>query len=265
VDGLMTADPHLVPGARTISEISYREAAELAYFGARVLHPKTLCPVMQSRIPLQVRNTFALERAGTKITPAGSPNNGGVKAVAAISDAALITVRGREMVQVTQALAHTFTSPSSPGVEVLLIGQSSSHKDVCLVVHSSVAKAVAEALRSEFAQDAAHQQVEQIKVDSTVAMVTVVGLHVCTASRLIDRMFGALARENVDVLPIAQASSECTLSYLVARKDMKAALVTTHREFQLGELESQPLAVSSATDGPVSRLDAPEQASANAD
>jgi aspartokinase len=184
-----------------------------------------------------------------------------VKAVAAISDAALITVRGREMVQVTQALAHTFTSPSSPGAEVLLIGQSSSHKDVCLVVHASVAKA----LRSEFAQDAAHQQVEQIKVDSTVAVVTVVGLHVCTASRLIDRMFGALARENVDVLPIAQASSECTLSYLVARKDMKAALVTTHREFQLGELESQPLAVSSATDGPVSRLDAPEQASADAD
>jgi aspartate kinase len=265
VDGLMTADPHLVPDARTISEISYREAAELAYFGARVLHPKTLRPVMQSRIPLQVRNTFALERAGTKITPAGSPNNGVVKAVAAISDAALITVRGREMVQVTQALAHTFTSPSSPGAEVLLIGQSSSHKDVCLVVHASVAKAVAEALRSEFAQDAAHQQVEQIKVDSTVAVVTVVGLHVCTASRLIDRMFGALARENVDVLPIAQASSECTLSYLVARKDMKEALVTTHREFQLGELESQPLAVSSATDGPVSRLDAPEQASADAD
>jgi aspartokinase/homoserine dehydrogenase 1 len=265
VDGLMTADPHLVPDARTISEISYREAAELAYFGARVLHPKTLRPVMQSRIPLQVRNTFALERVGTKITPAGSPNNGVVKAVAAISDAALITVRGREMVEVTQALAHTFTSPSSPGAEVLLIGQSSSHKDVCLVVHSSVAKAVAEALRSEFAQDAAHQQVEQIKVDSTVAMVTVVGLHVCTASRLIDRMFGALARENVVVLPIAQASSECTLSYLVARKDMKAALVTTHRAFQLGELESQPLAVSSATDGPVRWLYGSERASADAD
>jgi len=87
----------------------------------------------------------------------------------------------------------------------------------------------------------------------------------CTASELIDRVFGALAQENVNVLPIAQASSECTLSYLVARKDMKAALVTTHREFQLGELESRPLAVSSATDGPVSRLDAPEQASADAD
>jgi len=265
VDGVLTADPRLVPDARTISEISYREAAELAYFGAKVLHPKTLRPVMQSRIPLQVRNTFAPERAGTNITPAGSPNDGGVKAVAAINDAALITVHGRDMVEVTQALGYTLTSPSSPGAEVLLIRQSSSHKDVCLVLHSSVAKAVAEALRREFAQDVAHQNVEQIKVDSTVAMVTVVGLHVCTASRLIDRMFGALARENVNVLPITQASSEYTLSYMVARKDMKAALVAIHRAFQLGELDSQPLAVSSATDGPVRWHYGPERASADAD
>jgi bifunctional aspartokinase / homoserine dehydrogenase 1 len=177
----------------------------------------------------------------------------------------LITVHGRDMVEVTQALGYTLTSPSSPGAEILLIGQSSSHKDVCLVVHSSVAKAVAEALRREFAQDVAHQNVEQIKVDSTVAVVTVVGQQMCTASERMDRMLGELARENVNVIPIAQASSECNLSYLVARKDMKAALVATHRAFQLGELDSQPLAVSSATDGPVSWLYGPERASADAD
>jgi len=253
VDGLMTADPHVVPDARTISEISYREAAELAYFGAKVLHPKTLRPVMQFRIPLQIRNTFAPEQPGTRITPAG-PSNVRVKAVAAISDAALITVRNRDIVEVTQALGHALTNPSSPGAEVLLISPSHSHNDTCLLVHTSAAKALADALRREFAQDAAHQQVEQVKVDSTVAVVTVVGQHVCTASGLIDRVFTALARENVNVIPIAQASSECNISYVVARKDVKAALVTTHREFQLGELDSQPVEVGSAVNGPATWL-----------
>jgi aspartokinase/homoserine dehydrogenase 1 len=249
VDGLMTADPREVPDARTIPEISYREAAELAYFGAKVLHPKTLRPVVQSRIPLQIRNTFAPEQAGTKITPAG-PANVRVKAVAAISDAALITVRGRDIVEVTQALSHALTNPSSPGAEVLLISPSHSHNDTCLVVHSPAAKALADALRREFAPDATQQQTELIKIDSSVAVITVVGQHVCTASGLIDGVFSALARENVNVLPIAQASSECNLSFVVSRKDVRAALVTTHREFQLGELDSQPIAASAANNGP---------------
>jgi aspartokinase/homoserine dehydrogenase 1 len=248
VDGLMTADPRAVSDARTISEISYREAAELAYFGAKVLHPKTLRPVMQSRIPLQIRNTFSPEQAGTRITPAG-PANVRVKAVAAISDATLITVYGRDIVEVTQALSHALTGPSSPGAEVLLISPSHSHNDTCLVVHTSAAKTLAEALRREFAPDATHQQAEPIKVDSTVAVVTVVGQHVCTASGMIDRVFSALARENVNVLPVAQASSECNLSFVVARKDVKVALVTTHREFQLGESDSQPLAPSAGSNG----------------
>ena len=253
VDGLMTADPRTVPDARTISEISYREAAELAYFGAKVLHPKTLRPVMQSRIPLQIRNTFAAEQAGTRITPAG-PSNVRVKAVAAISDAALITVRGRDMVDVTEALGRALSNPSSPAAEVLLISPSHSPNDTCLVVHSSAAKTLADVLRNEFASDAPHHQGKQITLDSTVAVVTIVGQHVCTASGLIDRVFSALARENVEVLPIAQGASECNLSYMVARRDMNAALVATHREFQLSELESEASAVSSATNGPTTWL-----------
>jgi aspartate kinase len=94
VDGLLTADPRLVPGACTISEISYHEAAELAYFGAKVLHPKTLRPVMQQGIPLRIRNTFEPENLGTKITPTGPANVGGITAITAISDAALITLGG---------------------------------------------------------------------------------------------------------------------------------------------------------------------------
>ena len=248
VDGLMTADPRSVPEARVISEISYREAAELAYFGAKVLHPKTLHPVMQSHIPLQIRNTFAPEQAGTTITPAG-PSNVRVKAVAALCDAALITVRGRDIVEVTQALGHALTSPSSPGAEVLLISRSQSNNDTCLVVHSSAARAMADALQHEFAQSPTRHQEEQIEVDSTIAVVTVVGQHMFTASGLIDRVFSALSREGISVLPLTQASSGCNLSYVVARKDVKAALVATHRDFQLAEVDSQSLAASAAPNG----------------
>jgi aspartokinase/homoserine dehydrogenase 1 len=248
VEGLMTADPRVVSDARTISEISYREAAELAYFGAKVLHPKTLRPVLQSRIPLQIRNTFAPEQAGTKITPAG-PSNVRMKAVASISDVALITVRGRDLVNVTNALGQALSSPSSPEAEVMLISPSPSGKDTCLVVRSSVATALAEALLREFGDGTAHQHAEQIKIDSTVAVVTVVGQHVCTSSDMIARVFSALARENVNVLPMAQTSSECNFSYVVARKDLKAALVTTHREFQLGEIAHQSMEVACAIDG----------------
>jgi aspartate kinase len=248
VDGLMTADPRSVPEARIISEISYREAAELAYFGAKVLHPKTLHPVMQSRIPLQIRNTFAPEQAGTTVTPAG-PSNIRVKAVAALTDAALITVRGRDIVEVTQALGHALTNPSSPGAEVLLISRSQSNNDTCLVVRSSEAKAMADKLQQEFAQNPERHQKEQIEVDSTIAVITVLGQHACTASGMIDRVFSALSREGISTLPLALASAECNISYMVARKDVKAALAATHREFQLADVDSQPLAASGVPHG----------------
>jgi aspartokinase len=112
---------------------------------------------------------------------------------------------------------------------------------------------LADALRREFA-DAAYRQAEQIEVDSNVAVVTVVGHHVCTASGLINRVYNALKRENVKVLPIAQGASECNLSYVVARQDMKSALVATHREFQLAEADSQVSAARSVAGEPATWL-----------
>jgi aspartokinase/homoserine dehydrogenase 1 len=244
VDGLLTADPRLVPGACTIAEISYREAAELAHFGAKVLHPKTVRAVMQRGIPLWIRNTFAPERPGTKITPAGPANSGGVKALTAISDVALVTVGGPGIVGVPDVLGRTFATTAAVRANVLLISQSSSQNDICLVVSSSVAKRTVEALRGEFAQDLAHEKVEHINLDLTVAMVTVVGQNMRGVSGVAGRTFGALGRENVNIIAIAQGSSECNISFVVPQKDMKAALITTHREFQLGALNSQAFPVA---------------------
>jgi len=247
VDGLLTADPRLVPDACLISEISYREATELAYFGAKVLHPKTLHPVMQRGIPLRIRNTFAPEKSGTKITPAGANNGGGVTALTAIHDAALITIGGPGLWGVQDVLGRTFATTTAARADVLLISQSSAQNDICLVVSSSQAKRTLEALRHEFSHDLAHEKVEHITLDGTVAIVTVVGEKVRAMAGIAGRMFRVLGRHNVEVIAIAYGASACNISLVVARKDVEAALLASHREFHLGELASPMSPVGSGS------------------
>src|SRR5271170_4492790 len=146
VDGVLTADPRLVPDARTIPEISYLEATELAYFGAKVLHPKTLHAVSQAKIPVWIRNSFAPELTGTKITPKGRTNGGGVKALTAIRDVALITIGGPGIVGLTDVVGRTFSTTAEVRASILLITQSSSQNDICFIVAAADAKRTVEAL-----------------------------------------------------------------------------------------------------------------------
>jgi aspartate kinase len=222
-----------VPDARTIPVISYREATELAYFGAKVLHPKTLRAVSQAGIPVWIRNTFAPERTGTKITPKGRSNGGGVKALTAISDVALITVGGPGIVGVPDVVGRTFSTTAQVHASVLMISQSSSQNDICFIVAACDAKRTVAALRKEFAQDVAHEKVEHITVDSTIAIVAVVGENMRGTPGVAGRTFNSLGRENVNIIAIAQGSSESNISFVVFEKDMRAALAATHREFGL--------------------------------
>jgi bifunctional aspartokinase / homoserine dehydrogenase 1 len=233
VEGLQTADPRLVPEARTIPHISYREAAELAYFGAKVLHPKTLRAVMQCGIPLWIRNTFAPERLGTKITPAGPPSAAGMKALTATSDVAMITVGGPALPALVDVLGRIFRTIATVRADVLLISQASSQNDLCMVIPSAAGKSALQALRHEFAPDLAHESTEHISLDAAIAMVTVVGQNMRATPEIVGRTFAAMGREKVSILAIAQSASECTSSFVVAKKDMKTALAGLHREFQL--------------------------------
>jgi aspartate kinase len=249
VDGMMTADPRLVPGASTIPAISYRQAAELARFGAKVLHPKTLRAVMQCGTTLWIRNTFAPQQLGTKITPAGPANSGGVKGLSVISDVALITVGGAGIVGASDVLQRTLATTAPVRAHVLLFSQSSSQSDTHVVLSSPLAKPTVEALRREFARDLTDEKVEHVSLDPTVALVTVVGQNL-KSSGMVERMFGALSREGVNILAIAQGSSEYNLSFVVARDDMKTALVTAHREFRLDVLDPQALPVTTSASRP---------------
>jgi bifunctional aspartokinase / homoserine dehydrogenase 1 len=234
VDGVLTADPRLVKEARTIPEISYREATELAYFGAKVLHPKTLRAVERAGIPVWIRNSFAPERPGTKITPKGRSNGGGVKALTAIRDVALITVGGPGIVGLPDVVGRTFSTTAELKANVLLISQSSSQNDICFLVATEDAKRTVEALRKEFAQDVAHEKVEHITLDPNIVIVAVVGENMRGTPGVAARTFSSVARENVNLIAIAQGSSESNISFVVAEKDMKTALAAAHREFGLG-------------------------------
>jgi bifunctional aspartokinase / homoserine dehydrogenase 1 len=238
VDGVLTADPNHVRGARTIPEMSYREAAEHAHFGAKVLHPKTLRALMQCKFPLWVRNTFAPERPGTKITPAGSVKSSGVKAITAIGDVSMITVGGPGIAKVHDVLGRTFATTAAIRVDVMLTSHSSSQSEVCLIVSSAHAQRAVESLRYEFAQDLANDQEEHVQVNPNVAIVTLIGQNMRAMSGIIGRTFGALGRKKVNVIASAQGASDCNISFVVAQDDVKAALAATHREFKLGSVRT---------------------------
>jgi len=238
VPGLLTADPKLVTEACTIAEISYREAAELAYFGAKVLHPKTLRPVMQCGIPIWIKNTFAPDRSGTKITPKGPLNAGGVKALTAILDAALITIAGPGPQRVPDALARTVSTAAAVRADVLLASQSSSNNEICLVVESSFAKRIVEAMRHEFSPDLVHEKVECTFSYAPVSVITLVGHNMGTESGTVTRTLAAFGQESVNIIAIGQGSSDCSMSFVVPQPDVQIAVASLHRELELGSLPS---------------------------
>jgi aspartokinase/homoserine dehydrogenase 1 len=250
VNGVLTADPRMVPNAHTIPEISYREAAELAYFGAKVLHPKTLRAVATAGIPVWIRNSFQPSNPGTKITPEGQEGPRGVKALTAISDVALIAVGGPGIIGLPDVVGRTFSTTAAIRVPVLLISQSSSQNDICFVVSSADGKRTVEALRAQFSQDLMHQKVDHVTIDANISIVAVVGENMRGTVGISGRTFSVLGRENVNIIAIAQGSSETNISFVVARSDMKKALLAVHDEFAL---DSNPVRESTPVANPVAR------------
>lgn len=240
VDGVLSADPRLVPEARLLREISYAEAAELAYFGAKVLHPKTLRPVAEAGIPVWIRNSFAPEKLGTKITRTGRPAESGVKAITSVSNVSLITLGGAGIVGVIGVAAKTFTAVAAVRANVLLISQASSGNDICFIVESADSQRVVKALRQAFASDLAHHQVEHITVDPLIAIVAVVGERMRGTPGIAGRVFSALGQNNVNVIAVAQGSSEYNVSFVVEASAMQTAVKAIHQEFELQRSNAAP-------------------------
>jgi len=233
VDGVKTADPRLVNEARTIPQISYTEAAELAYFGAKVLHPNTLRPVTAAGVPVWIRNSFAPEKPGTKITAERTKNGGGVKALTAIRDVTMITVGGPGIVGLPDVLARSFGATAAVRANVLLVSQSSSQNDICFVIPTADVTQTVAALRKAFAREIHEHLVDHVSTSADIAIVAVVGENMAGIPGIAGRTFGALGRDGVNIIAIAQGSSEYNISFVVEAKAMQRAVTTLHREFGL--------------------------------
>jgi aspartate kinase len=233
VDGILTADPRLVPGASSILEMSYREAADLAELGAKVLHPKTMHALMQQGIPIAIRNTFAPERPGTKITTNGSANGTVVRALTASNDAGLITLRASRVSDTPDILHRALAAVASVPAELRLAPQHSASQDeICLVVPSALAAPTVHALRKEFTSDLACGSVKGLALEPAVALVTVVGEQLFGPGGLVGRVLNALTCENIAVLARSRGSSRSSFTFVVAQCDMKSAVVAAHRQLQ---------------------------------
>jgi len=231
VDGVLTADPRLVLRTRTIRETSYQEAAELAFFAAKVLHPKTLRPVMQSGIPVWVRNTVAPSQARTKITVEGSPQRSRSKG-SDCDKRRRPDYRQRRKLRMPNILDRLLATTTAARVDVLLISESSSRINSHLAVLPEFADRTVAALRREFAQEQSHKTMERTAINPAVAIVTVVGLDLCGTAGIVEHTFDALDRVHVNIIAIMRGSSGCNFSFVVEQKDLQKALINAHREFQ---------------------------------
>jgi aspartate kinase len=237
VNGVLTADPRMVPGAVTLDEVSYTEAGELAFFGAKVLHPMTLRPVIEKAIPVWIRNSFQPELPGTKITQTVRAAPQGVKAVTATRDVAMIAIAGPGIIGVPDIAARIFAASASVRANIVMISQSSSQDSICFVVQASDAARTEKALRDALYEDIHQHDLEHIKVNRNVAIVAAVGENMCGTPGIAGRVFSTLGREAINIIAIAQGSSEYNISFLVDSSGMEKAVKALHDSFGLGQQE----------------------------
>jgi aspartate kinase len=233
VDGVMTANPSEVPEARTIREISYSEASELAYYGAKVLHHKTILPVYRQGIPIRILNSFSPENSGTRISVQGRPSARGVKAVTSIRHVSLITISGKGMQGIPGIAAKALAAVAAERANILMIAQASSENNICFVVNSSEAARVVKALRSTLEFDLMLNHIEDVSAYDSIAVVAVVGDRMQGTPGIAGKVFAALGASQVNVVAISQGSSERNISLIVSGSDAAEAVRSIHLAFEL--------------------------------
>lgn len=229
VDGVMTADPRIVKGAKSLPILSYKEVSELAFYGAKVIHPKTMRPCVDNNIPLRIKNTFNPDHPGTVIVPDATDSNGGIKAVTAIKNLGLITVEGKGMLGIPGIAARTFGAVAKAGHSVLLISQASSEQSICFAAPGSTTAHIIAGLEAEFADELGRHDIDKIWTHEPVSIVTVVGAGMRHTPGIAGSLFTSLGQASVNVIAIAQGSSECSISVVVDEAQTSTAVSEIHR------------------------------------
>ena len=238
VDGIMTADPRLVPNARVLEAVTYAEAAELAYNGAKVLHPRTLAPLAERQIPVWSKNSFAPSKPGTRILP----QVGGVQgphAVTSMADVALVSIEpASAALSGTKVMARALDALARANVELLAITSSSYQQSFCFLVRQSELERATDFLEQDLALELAHGYLKPIEADSQVGLIAVVGEGMRGTPGLAGRIFTAISRHKINIIAIAQGSSELTIAIVVNRAGLEQAVRAVHDECGLGEVRA---------------------------
>ncbi|MCC7196441.1 MAG: aspartate kinase, partial [Gemmatimonadaceae bacterium] len=233
VDGVLSADPRRVPDAKIIRALSYNEAMELAYFGAKVIHPQTMAPAVEHGIPIWIRNSFAPDRPGTLICAHPDSDEQPVKGITSIEDVALVNLEGAGMIGVPGTAYRLFGALREEDISVILISQGSSEHSICCAIPAAQAGRARAVLERAFARELAEGQIQSVDVTGELAILAVVGDGMAGMPGIAGKVFGALGGASVNVRAIAQGASERNISVVVDGRQATRALRAAHAGFYL--------------------------------
>ena len=232
VDGVLSGDPRRIPEAEVIGALSYNEAMELAYFGAKVIHPQTMGPAVQNGIPIRIRNTFQPEQGGSRIS-SRSEADAGIKGVTSVDDVAIVNLEGAGMIGVPGTADRLFAALKDAGVSVTLISQASSEHSICIAVPRQLATRAQQVIADAFAEELEAGQIQSVEVTDRQSIIAVVGDNMQGTPGVAARFFGTLGGAGINVRAIAQGSSERNISAVVDSDDATRALRAVHSGFYL--------------------------------
>ena len=230
VDGLMTADPKIVKNAKLLKEVSYIEAIEMAMFGAKQIHPRTFEPLLSKKIPMKIRSSFNVKNEGTLVTSSPSPSSKNtVKCVSNISNNGIIDIRGGSMVGTPGTAATIFTTLANASINVMMISQNPSESSITIVVkNTDLDKAV-----STLEMELLGKIIKKLEVTTNMAIIALIGSGMRGTVGVASKVFGAMAKNKVNVSMITQGSSELNLAFVVKNSDANTAVQALHNEFEL--------------------------------
>ncbi|XMO86284.1 bifunctional aspartate kinase/homoserine dehydrogenase I [Algibacter sp. AS12] len=231
VSGMFTTNPKLVKQAYPIDKISYQEAMELSHFGAKVLYPPTVQPVLSLEIPIHIKNTLEPDAVGTIISNEETKSSSPVKGISNISNIALLTLEGTGMVGIPGFSKRLFETLSQEKINVIMITQASSEHSICLGIEDKEAETAKTAIDTAFENEIALGKIEPIIVETGLSIIALVGDNMKNHQGISGKMFSTLGKNNINIRAIAQGASEKNITAVINEKDVKKALNTLHEQF----------------------------------
>jgi aspartokinase/homoserine dehydrogenase 1 len=233
VDGVLTADPRKVKKAFSIPNLTYEEAMELSHFGAKVIHPPTMQPALNRKIPIRIKNTFNPEFEGTLVSSKSSTNHFLIKGISSIDEIALLTIHGSGMVGVTGVAQRIFSALAAHSINVILISQASSEHSLCIAVLPNLASSAKKAIEHEFRFEIKEKLVDEVAVETNLSIIAVVGENMRSTPGISGKIFQSLGRNGINIVAIAQGSSELNISAVISKENVSKALTALHDAFFL--------------------------------